>query len=111
MSRELGVRYVVEGSVRRDVNQVRITVQLIDAMTGGHVWSERYDRELQGLFALQDEVRQKIVLALKVKLTPEDKSVFSCFLPTAWRPMITFSRARALFTLHQRREYPGPADV
>jgi len=79
VSRELGVRYVVEGSVRRDVNQVRITVQLIDATTGGHVWSERYDRELQGLFALQDEVRQKIVLALKVKLTPEEQKRFQLF--------------------------------
>jgi TolB-like protein/Flp pilus assembly protein TadD len=82
ISRELGVRYVVEGSVRRDANQVRINTQLIDAATGGHVWSGRYDRELQGLFALQDEVRQRIVLTLKVKLTPEEQERFQRY-PTA----------------------------
>jgi TolB-like protein/predicted Zn-dependent protease len=76
VSRDLGVRYVVEGSVRRDASQVRINAQLVDATTGGHVWSGRYDRELHGLFALQDEVRQQIVFALKVKLTPEEQERF-----------------------------------
>jgi TolB-like protein/predicted Zn-dependent protease len=79
VSRELGVRYVVEGSVRRDANQMRINAQLIDATTGGHLWSGRYDRELRGLFALQDEVRQQIVFALKVKLTPEEQERFRRF--------------------------------
>jgi TolB-like protein/class 3 adenylate cyclase len=76
LSRELGVRYVLEGSVRKSDNRVRITAQLIDATTGGHLWSERYDRELQDLFALQDDIRQRIVLALKVKLTPEEQERF-----------------------------------
>jgi adenylate cyclase len=76
VSRELGVRYVLEGSVRKSDNQVRITAQLIDATTGGHLWSERYDRPLKDIFALQDEIMQKIVFALKVKLTAEEQARF-----------------------------------
>ncbi len=69
VGRELGVRYVLEGSVRRAGDRVRITAQLVDARTGYHLWAERYDRDLKDIFALQDEVTQKIVAALKVKLT------------------------------------------
>ena len=76
VSRELGVRYVLEGSVRKMDEQLRITAQLVDATTGYHLWSERYDGELKDIFALQDEIRQKIVLALKVKLTPEEQERF-----------------------------------
>jgi adenylate cyclase len=76
VSRELGIRYVVEGSVRKAGDQVRITAQLIDATQDQHLWSERYDRPLQEIFALQDEIRQKIVFALKVKLTPEEQERF-----------------------------------
>src|SRR2546422_3554241 len=76
VSRELGIRYVVEGSVRKAGEQVRITAQLIDAAQDQHLWSERYDRPLTELFALQDEIRQKIVFALKVKLTPEEQERF-----------------------------------
>ena len=61
VSRELGVRYVVEGSVRKAANRVRITAQLIDGSTGNHVWAERYDRELDDIFALQDEITEAIV--------------------------------------------------
>ena len=56
VGRKLGVRYVLEGSVRKEEDRVRITAQLIDAQTGGHVWSDRYDRDLKDMFALQDEV-------------------------------------------------------
>ncbi|MBI3799125.1 MAG: adenylate/guanylate cyclase domain-containing protein, partial [Deltaproteobacteria bacterium] len=76
VGREMGVAYVLEGSVRKVGTQVRITAQLIDATTGFHLWTERYDRPLQDIFALQDEIRQKIVLALKVKLTPEEQERF-----------------------------------
>src|SRR5262249_39783207 len=76
VSREMGVRYVLEGSVRKAAGQVRITAQLIDATTGEHLWSERYDRPLADIFALQDEIRQKIVFALKVKLTAEEQARF-----------------------------------
>jgi TolB-like protein/class 3 adenylate cyclase len=69
ISREMGVRYVLEGSVRKSDSQVRVTAQLIDATTGGHLWSERYDRPLQDIFALQDEIRHKIVTTLKLQLT------------------------------------------
>ncbi|MGE0681120.1 MAG: adenylate/guanylate cyclase domain-containing protein [Candidatus Binatia bacterium] len=69
VSKELGVRYLLEGSVRKAGNRVRITAQLIDATTSYHVWAERYDRELQDIFAVQDEVVQKIVAALQIKLT------------------------------------------
>jgi adenylate cyclase len=64
VGRELGVRYVVEGSIRRSGNRVRVTAQLIDALTGNHIWAERYDREIQDIFAVQDEVTQCIVGAV-----------------------------------------------
>jgi adenylate cyclase len=70
---ELGVRYVLEGSVRKANNRVRITAQLIDASTGGHIWAERYDKELKDIFDLQDEVAHEIVSALAVKLTEEEQ--------------------------------------
>jgi adenylate cyclase len=69
VSRELGVRYVLEGSVRRAGHRVRITAQLIDATTGYHRWAERYDRELQDIFAVQEEIARKIMAALEVQLT------------------------------------------
>jgi adenylate cyclase len=70
VGRELGVRYVVEGSVRREGDRIRITAQLIDASNDAHIWAERYDREMKAIFDLQDDVRQKIVAALAVKLAP-----------------------------------------
>ena len=73
VGRELGVRYVVEGSVRRAGNQVRITAQLIDAETGGHIWAERYDGSLDDVFALQDQVTGQIIDALRVQLTPSER--------------------------------------
>jgi adenylate cyclase len=69
VSRELGVKYVLEGSVRRSGNQLRITAQLIDATTGSHLWAERYDRELKDIFATQDEITMKILTSLQVSLT------------------------------------------
>jgi adenylate cyclase len=68
VSEELGVRYVLEGSVRRSGEKVRITAQLIDAMTGYHLWAERYDRDLQEIFALQDEIALKILKTVHEKL-------------------------------------------
>jgi adenylate cyclase len=74
VGRELGVRSVLEGSVRRAGNRVRITAQLVDAETGGHLWADRYDRDLTDIFAVQDEVTREIVGALKITLTPTDKA-------------------------------------
>jgi TolB-like protein/Tfp pilus assembly protein PilF len=68
VSREMGVRYVLTGSVRHAGDQVRVTAQLIDAITGGHLWSERYDRPLQDIFAVQDDIVQKIVTNLRVEV-------------------------------------------
>lgn len=72
VARQLKVSHVLEGSVRKAGGRVRITAQLIDA-TGGHVWAERYDRDLNDIFALQDEISQAIVSALRLKLLPEEK--------------------------------------
>jgi adenylate cyclase len=69
VAEELGVRYILEGSVQRAGDRVRIMAQLIDAITGRHLWADRYDRGLQDLFALQDEITLKIVFALQVKLS------------------------------------------
>ena len=73
VGRELGVRYVLEGGVQRSGSRVRITAQLVDATTGYHIWAERYDREVNDIFALQDEVTQRIVSAMAVKLTEAEK--------------------------------------
>jgi adenylate cyclase len=74
VSRELGVRYVLEGSVRRSGDRVRITAQLIDATTGNHLWAERYDRDLKDIFAVQDEITKKIITAMQVKLTEGEQA-------------------------------------
>src|SRR3954451_22115700 len=73
VARKLGVSHVLEGSVRKSANRVRITAQLIDGRSGGHLWAERYDRELTDIFAIQDELSEAIVAALKVKLLPEER--------------------------------------
>ena len=73
VGRALGVRYVLEGSVRKAGNRVRVTGQLVDAASGAHIWADRFDRELTDIFAVQDELTKEIIAALKVKLTPEQK--------------------------------------
>jgi adenylate cyclase len=71
---ELGVRYLVEGGVQKAGDRARITVQLIDATTGHHLWAEKYDRDLKDIFALQDEITIKIMTALEVKLTEGEQA-------------------------------------
>ena len=73
VARKLGVSHVLEGSVRKAGGRVRVTAQLIDGATGGHVWADRYDRDLTDIFAIQDEISKAIVDALKVKLLPQEK--------------------------------------
>ena len=73
VARELSVSHVLEGSVRKAGRRLRITAQLIEGEAGGHVWAERYDRDLDDIFALQDEISEAIVKALKLKLLPEEK--------------------------------------
>ena len=73
IAKALGVRYVLEGSVRRSGGDIRVNAQLIDATTGGHVWADRYDGEMKNIFGLQDNVTRNVVTALAVKLTKEDQ--------------------------------------
>ena len=73
VARDLGVSHVLEGSVRKAGGRVRITAQLIDGSANDHIWAERYDRDLTDIFALQDEISEAIVKALKLKLLPEEK--------------------------------------
>ncbi|HEV8716904.1 MAG TPA: adenylate/guanylate cyclase domain-containing protein, partial [Candidatus Binatia bacterium] len=75
VSKEFGVRYVLEGSVRKAESQVRVTAQLVDATTDHHIWAERYDRPLQDIFALQDEIVRKIVTTLKLQLTLQEQGI------------------------------------
>jgi TolB-like protein/class 3 adenylate cyclase/Tfp pilus assembly protein PilF len=74
IAEELGVQYVLEGSVRKEGDRVRITAQLIDALTGHHLWAEKYDRELKEIFSLQDEITKKIISSLQVKLTEGEQA-------------------------------------
>jgi adenylate cyclase len=73
VGRELGVRYVIEGSVRKVDNRIRITAQLIDANTGYHMWAQYYDRDLQDVFAVQEEIARRITRAMAVQLTKEEE--------------------------------------
>jgi adenylate cyclase len=82
IAEELAVRYVLEGSVQRSDDRVRIAIQLIDATTGHHLWAENYDRKLKDIFALQDEIAMKIMAELQVKLTAADLGRLSAIKTT-----------------------------
>jgi TolB-like protein len=77
VAEELGVRYVLEGSVRWAGNRIRITTQLTDALTGYHLWSERYDRDLKDILVIQEEITKKIIAALEVKLTEGEQALLT----------------------------------
>jgi adenylate cyclase len=104
VGREQGVRYVLEGSVRRGGDRLRITAQLIDAATGHHLWAERYDRESSDVFALQDEITREVAAALQVKLTEgEQARMWASGTPSleAWELAI---QAIALIQSHRRED-------
>jgi adenylate cyclase len=82
IAEELGVRYVLEGSIQRSDDNLRITVQLIDAITGLHLWAENYDRKLKDIFALQDEIAMKIMAGLQVKIAYESHGRFATIRTT-----------------------------
>jgi adenylate cyclase len=90
VAQELGVQYVLEGSVRKAESRVRITAQLIDAMTGNHLWAEKYDRELKDIFALQDEITFKIIAALQVKLTEGEQALIVARRTTSFEAYTKF---------------------
>jgi TolB-like protein len=89
VGRELGVRYVLEGSVRKVGDQVRITAQLVDAVAGHHLWAERYDRDLNDIFGVQEEISPKIAIALKVALTAEEEAARASSRGTDRAPVST----------------------
>ncbi|MER8693315.1 adenylate/guanylate cyclase domain-containing protein [Mesorhizobium opportunistum] len=94
---KLGVRYVLEGSVRKSGNRVRITAQLIDATSGGHLWAERFDRDLTDIFAVQDDVTQQIVGALALNLTAGDRQRLATEHPRNTEAYDYFLRGRELW--------------
>ena len=96
VARELEVTHVLEGSVRKSGNRVRITAQLIDGKAGDHVWAERFDRDLDDIFALQDEISGAIVKALKVKLLPEERKAIEDRGTSSPEAYDLYLRARAL---------------
>ena len=77
LCKELGVRHVLEGSVRKSGSRVRITAQLVDGETGGHLWADRYDRDLTDVFAVQDEITHRIVESLRVTLLPSERAAIA----------------------------------
>ena len=111
VARELGVRYVVEGSVRRDAGRVRITAQLIEAETGNHIWAERYDREIAHVFAVQDEITLAVISSIQpaiadaefrrtLRRPPEDLGTWEAYQRGLWH----LSRASPL-DIAQAREF------
>ena len=107
VGRELGVTSLLEGSIRRAGNRVRITAQLIDAATGGHVWAERFDRDLTDIFEVQDEVTRRIVDALKVVLTPDEEERLATVATRSPEAHDCFLRGRELLmhTLRGRESF------
>ena len=100
IGRELGVRYVLEGSIRRAGDRVRITGQLIDATTGGHRWAERYDRELKDVFALQDEVARTIVSILAAHVNKAEAERTLLKPPATWQAYDYYMRAGDTLALY-----------
>ena len=95
---ELGVRYVLEGSVRRDGDRLRISAQLIDAASGGHRWAERYDRKLEGVFALQGEVAQTIAAVLVAHLRRAETERARAKPPNSWQAYDYYLQAADAFS-------------
>jgi adenylate cyclase len=98
---ELGVRYLVEGSVRKLGSHIRITAQLIDASTGHHVWAERYDRRLEELFAVQDEVIRSIVTTTEHRLTDNETEVATRRSPNSWVAHDFYLQARRFLNSYE----------
>ena len=98
---ELGVGYIVEGSVRRAGDQVRISAQLIDARTDKHVWAEVYDRELKDVFAIQSEIAQKIASALHARLSPEEQGRIAAAPTASLGAYDYYLKGRERFYSHQ----------
>ena len=105
VARELGVGTVLEGSVRRAGERVRITAQLIEAESDSHLWSETYDRELKDVFAIQDDIAQSIVKALQVTLSPQDRRAMQSVATTDPEAYDYYLRGRRYMYSMARRDY------
>jgi adenylate cyclase len=103
IGRELGARYLLEGSVRRSGDRIRIAAQLIDAMTGAHRWAERYDRELHDAFAVQDEVARAIVALLAAHVNRAETERALLKPPAAWEAYEYYLRGAEAYFLHVSR--------
>jgi adenylate cyclase len=104
-AQELGVKFVLEGSVRKAGQRVRITGQLIDGADGGHVWADRYDRDLTDIFAIQDEITHTIVDQLKVKLLPEEKKAIGQTPTESIEAYTYYLRGRQFLHRHSKSYY------
>jgi adenylate cyclase len=104
VAKELGVRYVIEGSVQKTENRLRITVQLIDAVTGHHMWAERYDRNLRDLFEIQDEITIRIIKALAVELTEGDQARIWLNRPANLEVFIKLFKAYELYRQQNKED-------
>jgi adenylate cyclase len=105
IAEELGVRFILEGSVRKVGSRVRVTGQLINGEDGGHLWAERYDRDLTDIFAIQDEIASTIVGQLKVKLLPEEKRVLEQAPTKSIEAYTFYLRGRQFLHRHTRSYY------
>ena len=104
IGRELGARYLVQGSVRRDADRLRITAQLVEGATGKQLWAERYDRELAGLFSVQDDVTQKIVVTLVAHVTKSERDRVLRKPPESLAAYDYYLRANALMrNIHREK--------
>jgi adenylate cyclase len=105
VSRELDVRFVLEGSVRKAGSRVRVTGQLINGETGGHVWADRYDRDLTDIFAIQDEITHAIVEQLKVRLLPQERQSIAQAPTDNIEAYTYYLRGRQFFHRHSKSYY------
>jgi adenylate cyclase len=105
IAKELGVAYLVEGSVRKAGQRVRINAQLIEGATGGHLWADRYDRDLSDIFAVQDEITKTIVEQLKVKLLPEEKKAIEQVPTDNVEAYANYLRGRQFFHMGTKSNY------
>jgi adenylate cyclase len=105
VAQELGVGFILEGSVRKAGSRVRVTGQLIDGKTGGHMWADRYDRDLTDIFAIQDEITHAIVEQLKVKLLPQEKKNIAQTPTDNVEAYTYYLRGRQFMQRHSKSNY------
>ena len=106
ISEDLGVKYILEGSVRKSLNRIRITAQLIEGTSGNHLWADRYDRELTDIFTVQDQITMKIVTALQTKLTVGEQARLWARRTNSLNAFLKYLHARSHFAHGKLDNYP-----